>query len=203
MTSSSSSRDSCPDYTEALYWRITEDRSRLLKITFTALPLAIVSSLGFGWMAGRYGQAAHLGWGTREGVIFVGGIFVVLAIHEMTHGILMRTFGAHPRFGFWTAGGMFYAKAPGHVFTRWNYLVIVLGPLTILSLLACGGILLLSGTPLVWFPALWAVVNASAANADVWITAVILRYPATACVVDEADGLRVLLPLRPAVFSSM
>ena len=127
----------------------------------------------------------------------------MLAIHEMTHGILMRTFGAQLRFGFWMRGGMFYAKAPGHVFTRRQYLVIVLGPLAILSLLACVGILLLAGTPLVWFPALWAAVNASAANADVWITIVILRYPATACVVDEVDGLRVLVPPRPAALSSM
>jgi len=89
---------------------------------------------------------------------------------------------------------MFYAKAPGHAFTRRQYLIIVLGPLVILSALACAAILLLARTSLVWFVALWAVVNAAAANADVWITAVVLQHPAGARIVDETDGFRVLLP---------
>jgi hypothetical protein len=37
-------------------------------------------------------------------------------------------------------------------------------------------------------------MNASAANADVWITALLLNYPAAAYVVDERDGLRILVP---------
>jgi hypothetical protein len=72
---------------------------------------------------------------------------------------------------------MLYAKAPGHAFSRRQYLIIVI-----------------ANTSVVWFVALWAVVNAAAANADLCITAVVLRYPAAAQIVDEMDGFRVLLP---------
>jgi hypothetical protein len=160
-----------------------------------ALPIAAVFGLGFLWMAQHVGQAPRLAWDTPESVVFVIGIFGVLALHECVHGLLMRAFGARPRYGFYARGGMFYAKAPGYRFTRRQYLIAVLGPLVGLSLLACAGIVLLAGTSMVWYLAFWGVVNASAASADVWIAAVVLRHPAGSHVVDELDGLRVLVPL--------
>ena len=179
---------------ELLYWRITETPGRALRINWVALPLALVFGLAFSWFARVYGNATTLDSRVSEWMVFALGILVLLAIHEAIHGILMWAFGARPRFGFWLRGGMFYAKAPGHGFTRHQYLAVVLGPLVILSLLACVGILLLASTTLVWFIALWAVVNAAAANADLWIAAVVLRCPADARIVDEIDGFRVLLP---------
>lgn len=88
---------------------------------------------------------------------------------------------------------MFYAKAPGYAFKRNHYALIVLAPLLSLSVLFCLGTVLLASNSIVWILALWAIVNASAANADVWITAIVLRYPRSAYVVDERDGMRILL----------
>ena len=181
-------------YTEALYWRVRDGSGRLVKISLLALPLAAVFGLGFVWMAQHLGKAPKLAWGARDSVVFVIGIVGVLALHECVHGLLMRVFGARPRYGFYARGGMFYAKAPGYRFTRREYLIVVLGPLVGLSLLACAGIGWLAGTSMVWYVALWGVVNASAANADSWIAAVVLQHPADAHVVDELDGLRVLVP---------
>ena len=181
-------------YTEALYWRVRDGSGRLVKISLLALPLAAVFGLGFVWMAQHLGKAPKLAWGARDSVVFVIGIVGVLALHECVHGVLMRAFGARPRYGFYARGGMFYAKAPGYRFTRREYLIVVLGPLVGLSLLACAGIVLLAGTSMVWYVALWGVVNASAANADSWVAAVVLQHPAEAHVVDELDGLRVLVP---------
>jgi hypothetical protein len=193
-TSSSPSGRPSATYTEALYWRVRDGSGRLVKINLLALPLAAVFGLGFVWMAQYLGKAPKLAWGARDGVVFVIGIVGVLALHECVHGLLMRAFGARPRYGFYARGGMFYAKAPGYRFTRRQYLIVVLGPLVGLSLLACAGIGLLAGTSMVWYVALWGVVNASAANADSWIAAVVLQHPADAHVVDELDGLRVLVP---------
>jgi hypothetical protein len=106
----------------------------------------------------------------------------------------MLSCGAIPRFGFWPKGGLFYAKAPGFAFTHRQYVSILLAPLVTVSLLACAVMLLFGGTFVVWYAALWAVVNATAANADLWITAVVLRYPARAYIVDELTGVRVLMP---------
>jgi hypothetical protein len=182
-------------YTEVLYWRVRDGASRLVKINLLALPLAAVFGLGFVWIAQHFGQAPKLSLGVRECLVFVIGIVGVLAFHECIHGILMRAFGARPRYGFYARGGMFYAKSPGYRFTRRQYLIVVLAPLISISLLLCAGIGLLADTSKVWYLALWGVVNASAANADVWIAAVVLRHPADALVVDELDGLRVLVPI--------
>lgn len=194
ITSSSPSGRPSAAYTEALYWRVRDGSGRLIKINLLALPLAAVFGLGFVWMAQHLGKAPKLAWDALNGVVFVIGIVGVLALHECVHGLLMRAFGARPRYGFYARGGMFYAKAPGYRFTRRQYLIVVLGPLVGLSLLACAGIGLLAGTSMVWYVALWGVVNASAANADSWIAAVVLQHPADAHVVDELDGLRVLVP---------
>jgi hypothetical protein len=197
MTSSGSPSGRTPaTYTEALYWRIRDGSSRLVKINLLALPLAAVFGLGFVWMAQHVGKAPQLAWGAREFLVFVIGIVGVLALHEYVHGILMRAFGARPRYGFYARGGMFYAKAPGCRFTRRQYLIVVLGPLISISLLLCAGIGLLAGTSMVWYLALWGVVNASAANADAWIAAVVLRHPVDAHVVDELDGMRILVPVK-------
>ena len=197
MTSSNSPSERPPaTCSEALYWRVRDGSGRLVKITLLALPLAVVFGLGFVWLAQHIGKAPKLAWGAREGVVFVIGIVGVLALHECVHGVLMRTFGARPRYGFYARGGMFYAKAAGYTFTRRQYLIVVLGPLVGLSMLACAGIGLLAGTSKVWYLVLWGVVNASAANADVWIAAVVFQYPRDAHVVDELDGLRVLVPFK-------
>ncbi len=193
-TSSSPSGRPSATYTQALYWRVRDGSGRLVKINLLALPLAAMFGLAFVWMAQHVGKAPKLAWGARDSVLFVIGIVGVLAVHECMHGLLMRVFGARPRYGFYARGGMFYAKAPGYTFTRRQYLIVVLGPLVGLSLLACAGIGLLAGTSMVWYVALWGVVNASAANADAWIAAVVLQHPADALVVDELDGLRVLVP---------
>ena len=193
-TSNSPSSRPLATYTEALYWRVRDGSGRLVKINLLALPLAAMSGLGFVWMAQHVGKAPKFALGARDGVVFVIGIVGVLALHECVHAVLMRAFGARPRYGFYARGGMFYAKAPGYTFTRRQYLIVVLGPLVGLSLLACAGVGLLAGTSMVWYVALWGVVNASAANADAWIAAVVLQHPAAALVVDELDGLRVLVP---------
>ncbi len=89
---------------------------------------------------------------------------------------------------------MFYAKAPGHAFKRDQYVIILLSPLVGLSVLAVCGILIQPGTSIVWLLAIWAIINASAASGDLWITAIVLRYPSNVKVVDERDGMRILLP---------
>ena len=106
-------------------------------------------------------------------------------------------FGRHrPASGCWAlrAASVVLREGAGHAFGRDAYLAIVLGPLVSLSALALIGFLLLAGTSSAWVIALWAVVNAGASNADLRIAALVGRYPRSATVVDERDGLRVLLP---------
>lgn len=194
MNSSSQAAKLPANYVEARYWRITDRSGLLVQMNAVALLLALIFGLGFFWVAQQIGKAPKLAWHAQESVVFVVGLFAVLGLHEWVHGVLMQTYGATPRYGFFARGGMFYAKAPGHAFTKRQYLIVVLGPLVGLSLLAALSIGLMQGTSWVWVVSLWAIMNASAANADVWIAALLLKYPIAAYVVDERDGMRILVP---------
>lgn len=180
-------------YNEVLYWKISEEPSRFVIMNILPILLAAVFGIGFFIFVRVFGGSPQLALSNQELLIFFIGIPIILALHEVVHGIVMQSFGAKPNYGFWKKGLMFYAKAPGYTFQRNQYALIVLAPLVSLSVLICLGIALLASNSIVWVLALWGIVNASAANADVWITTLVLRYPRSAYIVDERDGMRILL----------
>jgi len=105
----------------------------------------------------------------------------------------MRLCGAKPQYGVLWKQLMFYATCPGYGFRRNSYILMILAPLVGLSCLAIIGMLLLRGTNWVALLALCATINGSGAFGDVWLVSLVLRYPRGAYVVDERDGVRVLM----------
>jgi hypothetical protein len=182
------------DYKEVLYWKIGEKAGRIAIMNLLPIPLAIVFGISFFILVRMFGNPPKIKWSDNEILIFLIGIVIVLVIHEFAHGVAMQAFGAQAKYGFWARGLMFYAKAPGYAFKRNQYLIIILGPLVSLSILACCGIVIQSGTSMVWLIAIWAIINASASGGDLWITAIVLRYPPSAYVIDEFDGMRIFMP---------
>jgi hypothetical protein len=150
-------------YNEVLYWKISEEPKRLVIMNFLPILLAIVFGISFFIFIRVFGGSPQLTLSNQGILIFLIGIPIILALHEFVHGIIMQSFGARPRYGFWIKGLMFYAKAPGYTFQRNQYALIVLAPLVSISVLMCLGIFLLASNSIVWVLALWAIVNASAA----------------------------------------
>ncbi len=187
-----------PGYREVLYWRISGRRGHVLAINL----LAFVMLLLFGYVF--ISLVLLLGHPTAEAEIdllpLVPGVIFLIPAHELTHGIAMRVYGARPRYGFLWKELMFYATAPGHAFRRNQYLVVALAPLVNLSLLACFAIWLLAGSDFYTAAtvAILAAVNGGSSTGDLWISAIVLRYPAHAYVVDERDGMRIFLPTSEA-----
>jgi hypothetical protein len=79
-------------------------------------------------------------------VVLVVALTLLLVIaHEAIHGMVMRVFGARPRFGATLVGRILpavYATAAGHRFTRSQYLAVALAPAVLVSglgLWACFG----------------------------------------------------------------
>jgi hypothetical protein len=185
-----------PDgYREVLYWRITGKPSRMVLLQLFSVPLFII----FGWIFCRLsislrGLPGSLEFNTLETAALVIGIPITYILHELAHGWVMRFYGARPRYGVMWRQFMFYATSPGFAYRRNAYLAVALAPLVALSLLAVLGMLLFQGTFGVVVFALCAVVNGSGAVGDLWITAIVLRFPARAYVIDERDGVRVFLP---------
>ena len=179
-----------------LYWKITEKTSRLVLINVLSIPLFAACLGMFFWLAVSIGRLPD-SFGINSPANFLpwlAGLVLLPVLHELVHGISMRSFGARPRYGFLWKALAFYATAPGFAFPRRRYLVVALSPLVVLSLLAVLLMALLPGTPWIGLIAFIAALNATGAIGDLWITGLVLRYPKDAYIVDERDGVRIFLP---------
>ena len=196
MQTSNPLLDKAPvDYKEVLYWKVTQKTSRIVILNLLSIPLAIILGIIFIDFVYMYGNPPEITSGDSNNFgSFLIGILLVIVLHELAHGIAMQTFGAKPKYGIIWKGLMFYASAPGYVFQRNQHLIISLAPLISLSILACLGIVIQAGTSNVWLWAVCATINGGAAIGDLWIIAITLGYPPHAYVVDEKDGIRILLP---------
>ena len=183
-------------YREVLYWRLFENRTQWLWINLLGVPMGLLGLAllgGLAWALGRDPWLAFEGFLGR--LALAAGVLLTLSLHELAHGLAMQAFGARPRYGVkWEAGAL-YATAPGYAFTRAQYLVVVFAPLVTLSLIAAFGIALLPG---MWPSTLvlCGIINFVGACGDAYIGWLVSRYAPEAYVIDEADGMRLFLPIQ-------
>jgi hypothetical protein len=185
------------NYAEVLFWKVTENRTRVWLAQALALVSFVVFGVIFFELAIVVGQLPALGLfsiGLAECGAVLIGVILTLVLHELTHGLAMQVFGATPTYGVLWKGLMLYATSPGYAYPRSAYLVIILAPFVGITVLALLGMWALQGT--VWVPllALCGAVNASGAIGDLWMLTIVLRYAPHAYVMDERDGMRVFLP---------
>jgi hypothetical protein len=187
-------------YHEVLYWKVTAKPSRLIGVQALALISFVLFGLLFASLAISLGKLALSGafaLGLRETGALLVGIALTLVAHELTHGLVMRLAGATPRYGIFWQGMMLYATSPGYAYQRNTYVAILLAPFALISALAVLGIGLLPGSPWTTLVVICGAVNASGAIGDLWMARIALRYPVTARIVDERDGMRVFVPNGP------
>ena len=170
---------------------------RLIALNIIGVILFIIFGVIFSSLAIRLGKMPSEGnfrLGLLEMGLAIAGIVLTLILHELTHGLSMQMFGAKPKYGIIWKGLMLYATSPGYAYQRNNYVVVALAPFVFISMLVVLGMLVLQGQAWVALLAICGVVNASGAVGDMWITMIVLRYAATAYVMDERDGIRMFLP---------
>jgi hypothetical protein len=185
------------DYQEVLSWKVTEKSIRVIALNIFGVLLFIVFGMIFSSIAIRLGRLPSEGnfrLGLSSLSLAIAGIVVTLVLHELTHGLIMQMFGASPKYGIIWKGLMLYATSPGYAYRRNNYVAIALAPFVLISALVILGMWILQGTSWVALLCVCGIVNASGAVGDMWITMIVLRYAATAYVMDERDGIRVFLP---------
>lgn len=181
------------DYEQLLYWKLTESVLRLLWMQGLQLVLLVLMVMIYTRLAvglGKLPALGRLGW--RELLIGLGGVAVMVVLHELVHGLAMSIFGARPQYGVIWRMLVFYATAPGYGFRRNAYVAVALAPLVLISALSVLAMWLLHGTNWVALPALIGALNGAGAAGDLWMAGVVLRYPSQVYVVDERDGMRVL-----------
>jgi hypothetical protein len=121
-------------------------------------------------------------------VVFLGTAFIIP--HEWLHGLAIRYYGGKPRYGVGVAHFILpYAYATTeHEFSRNQFIVVLLTPLVVLTLV---GVLLMIG--LEWSLLIVPLtLNAAGAVADVWMALNVLSYPAHVRIVDHEGGVRIL-----------
>ncbi|PAX51647.1 DUF3267 domain-containing protein [Brunnivagina elsteri] len=181
-------------YQEVLYDKINKPL-RIIVLQILSIPLFVVFGLIFLNVAIGMGKLpSRIQIGLTGMILLLAGTILTLVLHELTHGVVMRMFGAKPRYGVLWKQAMFYATTPGYAYRRNDYLLITLAPLSILSILVILGMWFVQGTLWVALFAICGTINASGAIGDIWISIIVLRYTSTAYVMDERDGIRVFLP---------
>lgn len=182
------------DYQQVLHWTLKDKLSRSILLQILAIPVFILLGSAFSALAIYVGKLPdNVEIGLREIGILLAGIVATIVLHELMHGLAMRRYGARPQYGVLWKQLVFYATSPGYGFRRNSYVVVALAPLVGLSGLAILGMLLLQGTSWVALLAFCAVINGSGAVGDLWMVSIVLRYPRSAYIVDERDGIRVLM----------
>lgn len=185
------------NYQEVLSWKLTGKSIRVIALNIVGVIFFFIFGIIFSSMAFRLGKMPSEGnfkVGLVEISLAIAGILLTSVLHELTHGLAMQMFGASPKYGIIWKGLMLYATSPGYAYRRNNYVVIALAPFVFISLLVILGMWILQGTAWVVLLAICGVVNASGAVGDMWITLIVLRYAATAYILDERDGIGVFLP---------
>jgi hypothetical protein len=158
---------------------------------FVLIPVwTFVLVAAIGALGGRTDYAAAL---TIPNLLL--GALIALALvpvlHEVVHGLVAILLGARPSYGI----------GPGFAYTTFRepmgraaYLTVGLAPLVVLS--AAGVALAARWDTGAGWCLFFAVVNASGAVGDLWMSWRIVRQPRGARYVDLADGFAVLLPER-------
>ncbi len=182
-------------YQEVLYWSLKDKGYRTIIFQILAIPVFILVGLAFSILAIKLGKFPGGGnMNTLEFAAILISIIATMILHEGVHGLAMRLFGARPIYGVLWKQLVFFATSPGYRYRRNAYILVVLAPLIVLSLLVILGIILFKANFWILLLILCGAVNAGGSFGDMWMASIVLRYPRLALVVDEKDGMRIFLP---------
>ena len=121
-------------------------------------------------------------------ILFLGTVFVIP--HEWLHGLAIRYYGGEARYGVGVAHFILpYAYATtDHEFSRNQFVVVLLTPLVVLTLVGVPLMIVLEWS--------WLIVplalNAAGAVADIWMTLMMASYPPHIRILDHEGGVRIL-----------
>ena len=117
------------------------------------------------------------------------GVFAYIVLHELTHGAVMKLFGAKKlRFGF--TGLYAYAGSETDYFGKSVYILVALAPLVFWGVVLT---VLLIFVPRNWFWTVYFIqmMNISGAVGDLFVTFKFMKMPKDILVMDTGVGMTV------------
>ncbi len=196
FTVNSAQDNATGEYRQVGFINGDEIGSRIMQIWYLVV-ITAVAALVFFFLARSLGKLpAAFRIGSRE--LGIGGIVLVITvlIHEGMHILILRGYGVKPKITLFQNKVLATITVPGYGFRRNTVILEEITPLLVLTCLALLGIWLGRGTPWAALFALVGMVNAVASIGDLWLTAALLRYPPHAWTVNDAGGIRILMPVE-------
>jgi hypothetical protein len=173
---------------DAVTWR--PGRRTAIVINLLALAVFALGLVLFGLpvvLLSRTGGRIVVGFG---GLLLLIVFILLLGLgHEAIHGLVMRRYGASPQFGAAMLAKVvpvFYTAAPGHHFSRAQYLVLTAAPCVAISIVG----LIFCATPVGAYLFLPLAVHFAGCTGDGAIIWRVLQEPRGTVVEDLIDGLR-------------
>jgi hypothetical protein len=154
-----------------------------------SVPIVVAAALGYEFVALRGVFPTSVSVDVMQFALAVGLTLALAAAHEAVHGLVMRAFGASPEFGVLRADGVplgFFATAPGHRFSRREYLIVAMAPVLVLTPLGVPACLLPFGAYL----AIPLAVVCGGCVGDLTIAWRVLQVPSNIECEDLRDGVR-------------
>lgn len=188
-------KDLPENYYSAWLFDITRTRE-IIWLNVLGVLLFVLSLWGFNALAravrpgtagvGVFFKTENLAESLWNLVAFLTAVVLMLVIHEAAHGLFFWLFSrSRPKFAF--KGYYASASAPGWYFPRWQYILIGLAPLVLITLLGVIG--------LIWLPQalllptlLILIFNTSGAVGDLWVVGNLLCFPASTYILDSGDA---------------
>jgi hypothetical protein len=163
-------------------------------LNMAAIPLLFI----FGWLFGRvililrstnpfsngfWGVISTFsGWGL---IAILVSIIIMLIFHELVHGSFFWLFTRErPKFAL--RSGYAFAAAPNWYLPKFQYILVGLSPLIVISII-CVGLALFVPPVIVPYPLFVATFNAAGALGDMIVVAWILKQSNSILVKDQGD----------------
>lgn len=122
-------------------------------------------------------------------LVMLAGVFAYVVLHELTHGAVMKLFGAKKlRFGY--TGLYAYAGSEKDYFGKTAYILVALAPLVFWGVVLT---VLLIIVPRNWFWTVYFIqmMNISGAVGDLFVTFKFMKMPKDILVMDTGVGMTV------------
>jgi hypothetical protein len=181
---------------------LSKNKKVALLINLAAVPLVFL----FGWLFLNLARTTSPSTDSTNPLLLIDGITYLLIVligvllvvalttilHELVHGIFFKLFTKErPRYGF--KGLYAYAAAPEWYLPRYQFIVVSLAPLVLLTL---GGVALMQFIPQPWvlLVVIGLTMNAAGAVGDIFAASWTLLRPGEALVRDAGIALTVYGP---------
>jgi hypothetical protein len=195
-------RDPLPDlpgYSLEYSWNLRDHFGLLVVMNVIGIVLIPIVFIGFALVAIQISPSQQLdfgfsGWDSALTCVGMLVAFLLMVLlHEGLHGLTMSFFGAKPQYGVEIRYGVAYATAPGHFFSRNQFIMVAIIPLLVITTLGLSLFYWELPGMVVSGLLFMLTLNLIGAVGDIWMIFVCLRYPKNAKVLDERYGIKIFV----------